>query len=104
MPSATMDLVPVSPPSFKNVPLNPRFGFRQLINDIRSQLGSDNSIISSDELRHALQHRLETYTSEETGWEQYAFRDPNQTFTRNLVDRGNGSYNLVQRLAGTIIR
>lgn len=99
MPSATKDPVEPSTPWLKSPTPNPRSRFRQLINDIRSRLGSDNSIVSSDSLRRSLQHLLEAYESEEIGWEEYAFRDASQTFTRNLVDRGNGSYNLVSRLA-----
>ncbi|CAL8576383.1 hypothetical protein XPA_002269 [Xanthoria parietina] len=95
MPSATKDPVEPATPWLKSPIPNPRSRFRQLINDIRSRLGSDNSIVSSDSLRRSLQHLLEAYKSEEIGWEEYAFRDASQTFTRNLVDRGNGSYNLL---------
>lgn len=100
MPSATTNFLASTPWPKGPVP-TPRSRFRQLINDIRSWLGSDNSIKSSTALRHLLELQLETYKSEDTGWEEYAFRDPSQTFTRNLVDRGTGDYNLVYDLAGS---
>ncbi|KAL8656642.1 MAG: hypothetical protein Q9226_002598 [Calogaya cf. arnoldii] len=95
MPSTAMDSVQPSTPWLQSPDPNPRSRFRQLINDIRFQLGSDNSLISSDNHRRLLQRRFETYKSEEPGWEEYAFPDFTQTFTRNLVDRGNGKYNLL---------
>ncbi|KAL8901076.1 MAG: hypothetical protein Q9192_000739 [Flavoplaca navasiana] len=94
MPSATTDFLSSTPWLKSPVP-TPRSRFRQLINDVRSWLGSDNSIVSSSALRHLLELQLQAYKSEDSGWEEYAFRDPSQTFTRNLVDRGTGDYNLV---------
>lgn len=95
MPSATVDLIhPPSAPSKPNLS-TPRLRFHRLVEDVRDTLGSDNGITSSDELRNILQDRLEKYTSEDAGWQEYGFQDPSQTFTRNLVDRGNGNYNLV---------
>lgn len=38
---------------------------------------------------------MKDYKSNEPEWEQYAFEDPNKTFTRNLIDKGNGKSNLV---------
>ena len=38
---------------------------------------------------------MKDYKSDEPQWIKYAFEDPNKTFTRNLVDRGNGKSNLV---------
>ena len=97
MPSAITDFLSSTP--WRKSPLpTPRSRFRQLINDIRSWLGSDNSIVSSGALRHLLESQLEAYKSEDSGWEEYAFRDPSQTFTRNLVDQGTGDYNLVYDL------
>ncbi|KAG7007559.1 cysteine dioxygenase [Physcia stellaris] len=40
---------------------------------------------------------MKDYKSNEPEWEQYAFEDPNKTFTRNLIDKGNGKSNLVLR-------
>ncbi|KAL9631616.1 MAG: hypothetical protein Q9204_004156 [Flavoplaca sp. TL-2023a] len=94
MPSAITDFLSLAP--WRKSPLpTPRSRFRQLINDIRSWLGSDNSVVSSSALRHLLELQLEAYKFEDSGWEEYAFRDPSQTFTRNLVDRGTGDYNLL---------
>lgn len=38
---------------------------------------------------------MKDYKSNEPEWEKYAFEDPNKTFTRNLIDKGNGKSNLV---------
>ena len=97
MPSAITDFLSSTPRRKSPLP-TPRSRFRQLINDVRSWLGSDNTIVSSSALRHLLELQLEAYKSEDPGWEEYAFRDPSQTFTRNLVDRGTGDYNLVYDL------
>ena len=39
---------------------------------------------------------MQSYTSKESEWEQYAFLDPSKHYTRNLVDEGNGKSNLVR--------
>lgn len=40
-------------------------------------------------------HRLmNAYESKESEWEKYAIFDPRK-YTRNLVDEGNGTYNLI---------
>jgi hypothetical protein len=38
---------------------------------------------------------MQSYTSKESEWEQYALLDPSKHYTRNLVDEGNGKSNLV---------
>ena len=38
---------------------------------------------------------MTAYISDKKDWERYAHRDKTQGFTRNLVDKGNGKYNLV---------
>ncbi len=35
------------------------------------------------------------YTSNDQDWNEYAHRDHKKCFTRNLVDPGDGKYNLV---------
>ncbi|KAL8985476.1 MAG: hypothetical protein Q9177_004421 [Variospora cf. flavescens] len=79
---------------------SPTSRFRRLISDIQTQLGPDDGITASDAVRLSLQDLLEKYHSDESAWQYCAFQDPSQTFTRNLVDRGNGSFNLV--LKGTL--
>ncbi|KAL8726357.1 MAG: hypothetical protein Q9166_006764 [cf. Caloplaca sp. 2 TL-2023] len=98
MPSATADLNSPPPTSSKSLPPNPHFCFQRLVRDIQATLGSGKTskgITSSDELKDILQNQLQEYESQEAGWQEYDFKDPSQTFTRNLVDRGNGNYNLV---------
>ena len=41
---------------------------------------------------------MEDYKSESCDWSKYAFRNQNQSFTRNLVDNGNGKHNLVGQI------
>lgn len=91
MPTATQDLIPLMSPI-----LEPRDQFQKLLKDIRIVLGRDNGITASDSVRLTLQNLLEEYESDEVAWQYSAFRDPAMTFTRNLVDRGNGNYNLVR--------
>ncbi|MCJ1274408.1 hypothetical protein MMC21_002204 [Puttea exsequens] len=38
---------------------------------------------------------MTAYISDKKDWERYAHRDKTQGFTRNLVDKGNGKYNLL---------
>ncbi|KAL8809643.1 MAG: hypothetical protein Q9200_003243 [Gallowayella weberi] len=89
MPSATADTLLQSPLSLKGTLPNPRLNFHRLVEDIRTTLGSENGITSSDDLRDVLQERLVKYRSEDAGWQEYGFQDLSQTFTRNLILKGS---------------
>lgn len=95
MPTATRNLTSSGVPPLQSLLSDPRDHFRGLLKDIRITLGPNNGITASDAVRLTLQDMLEEYQSDEVAWQKYAFRDPAEIFTRNLVDRGNGNYNLV---------
>lgn len=101
MPSATTDMslrAPIIPKSTVNTS---QARFQRLIQDIQSELGPNDGIVSSNAVRLRLESLLKEYRSEKEAWQDFAFKDTNQSFTRNLVDRGNGSYNLVCILMAT---
>ena len=75
---------------------SPKDRFELLLHDLQQELGPHAGLTSSPD---RLQQIMREYISNEKGWDEYAFRDDAMTFTRNLVDRGNGSYNLVQNLS-----
>jgi len=69
--------------------------FVQLITDIKKVLGPSSGITSSDVDPEILQALMKEYTSNKSEWVEYAFPDPDHTYTRNLVDQGNGKSNLL---------
>jgi len=69
--------------------------FQQLIVDIKKILGPSSGITSEDVDPKILQNLMQDYTSDESEWRDYAFPDPSRTYTRNLVDEGNGKSNLL---------
>ncbi|KAL8736877.1 MAG: hypothetical protein Q9181_002243 [Wetmoreana brouardii] len=95
MPLATADVRPSAPTTRKTVLSNHRTRFQRIIEDIQDVLGPTDGITSSENVRFALQNTLEKYRSVEEGWHEFAFKDASQTFTRNLVAKGNGNYNLI---------
>ncbi|KAL8760697.1 MAG: hypothetical protein Q9184_003144, partial [Pyrenodesmia sp. 2 TL-2023] len=94
MPTATRNVTPSGVTPLQSLLSDPQDHFRGLLKDIRTTLGPNNGITASDAVRRTLQDMLEEYQSDEIAWQKYAFRDPTEIFTRNLVDRGNGNYNL----------
>ncbi|XP_003382794.1 PREDICTED: cysteine dioxygenase 1-like [Amphimedon queenslandica] len=61
--------------------------WRSLLDEIRSQCRED--VIADDMIK-----LLNSYTSNEENWRDYAVFDPHK-YTRNLVDTGNDRYNLI---------
>ncbi|KAL8717825.1 MAG: hypothetical protein Q9225_004964, partial [Loekoesia sp. 1 TL-2023] len=100
MPLAVNDLSPPAAVTLKSVVQSPQARFQRLIHDIQAKLGSNDGIVSSNAVRLKLESLLQDYRSDEEAWQGFAFRDPSQAFTRNLVDKGNGNYNLI--LKGTL--
>ncbi|KAL9599386.1 MAG: hypothetical protein Q9179_003577 [Wetmoreana sp. 5 TL-2023] len=98
MPLATADFLQSAPTTRKTVLSNRHTRFQRIIEDIQDVLGPTEGITSSENVRFALQNTLEKYRSVEDGWHEFAFKDASQTFTRNLVAKGNGNYNLVRLL------
>ena len=69
--------------------------FHRLVQDLSDALGPSSGLDSEDVDPMDLQNLMERYESKRPEWESYALRDSSRTFTRNLVDRGNGKSNLV---------
>lgn len=68
--------------------------FTQLVNKIETFLGQKGLDDLSDLEITKLKAILNTYKSNPTEWQQYAFYDEHK-YTRNLVSSGNGKYNLI---------
>lgn len=71
--------------------------FKRLVQDLSAVLGPSSGLNSEDVDPIDLQNLMEKYVSKKYEWEPYALPDPSRTFTRNLVDRGNGKSNLVRK-------
>jgi hypothetical protein len=71
--------------------------FQNLVKDISIVLGPSSGIDSADVDPQELIDLMRSYTSNAQEWERYAFGDGSRTYTRNLVDKGNGKSNLVSR-------
>jgi cysteine dioxygenase len=69
--------------------------FQLLVQDLSARLGPCSGIDSEDVDERELQQLMEDYTSNESEWEKYFFPSSKMSYTRNLVDKGNGKSNLV---------
>lgn len=73
--------------------------FITLIYELSAVLGPSSGLDSADVNPHHIRRLMEDYTSKTEEWALYALADVNKTYTRNLIDEGNGKSNLVPRLA-----
>ena len=71
--------------------------FQALVEALSQKLGPSSGIDSEDVDARELQELMDNYTSNESEWTKYAFADYSRSYTRNLVDKGNGKSNLVCR-------
>jgi cysteine dioxygenase len=69
--------------------------FQLLVKALSEKLGPSSGIDSDDVDEHELQQLMEEYISDESEWSKYSLSDPTKSYTRNLVDKGNGKSNLV---------
>lgn len=69
--------------------------FQKLVQDLSAALGPSSGLDSDDVDPLDIQRLMEGYISNSEEWSQYALGDPSRTYTRNLVDEGNGKSNLV---------
>jgi hypothetical protein len=69
--------------------------FDTLVEELSAALGPSSGLDSDDVDPLNIQRLMEKYTSNEAEWGPYAFSDASRTYTRNLVDEGNGKSNLV---------
>lgn len=69
--------------------------FERLVQDLSDVLGPTSGL-DSDEIDHQeLEALLLRYRSETSEWQKYALADYTRPYTRNLVDTGNGKFNLL---------
>ena len=66
--------------------------FEELVKVLNEQMGQDGLDSCSDVSR--IQQILANYKSNPVEWEKYAMFDSGR-YTRNLVDNGNGKFNLM---------
>ncbi|MCJ1357272.1 MAG: Cysteine dioxygenase [Icmadophila ericetorum] len=69
--------------------------FQRLVHDLSATLGPSSGLDSAEVDPTDLKLLMRLYQSHENDWLQYAFGDPSRTYTRNLVDEGNGKSNLL---------
>jgi len=69
--------------------------FQKLVADLSAVLGPSSGLDSDDVDPVDIQRLMEKYVSNEQEWKMYAMGDASRTYTRNLVDEGNGKSNLV---------
>jgi cysteine dioxygenase len=72
-------------------------GFEELVQQLSDVLGPCSGLDSEEIDPAVIQQMMQSYTSKESEWEQYALLDPSKNYTRNLVDEGNGKSNLVSK-------
>ncbi|KAJ9212015.1 hypothetical protein DTO166G4_6418 [Paecilomyces variotii] len=69
--------------------------FQKLVADLSAVLGPSSGLDSDDVDPVDIQRLMEKYVSNEQEWKMYAMGDASRTYTRNLVDEGNGKSNLL---------
>ncbi|KAJ9483023.1 hypothetical protein VN97_g10395 [Penicillium thymicola] len=69
--------------------------FEKLVDDLSSALGPSSGLDSSDVDPMEIQLLMEKYVSNSDEWASYALGDASRTYTRNLIDEGNGKSNLL---------
>ncbi|EAA58969.1 hypothetical protein AN4081.2 [Aspergillus nidulans FGSC A4] len=74
---------------------SPRNAFEELVQDLSRALGPSSGLDSDDVDPLDIQRLMELYTSNPEDWLPYALGDTNKSYTRNLIDEGNGKSNLV---------
>lgn len=73
--------------------------FEKLVDDLSFALGPSSGLDSSDVDPMEIQLLMEKYVSNSDEWASYALGDASRTYTRNLIDEGNGKSNLVRELS-----
>jgi cysteine dioxygenase len=69
--------------------------FEKLVRDLSAALGPTSGLDSDDVDPVDIQKLMDGYVSNEEEWGSYALGDTSRTYTRNLIDEGNGKSNLV---------
>ncbi|KAH8554335.1 RmlC-like cupin domain-containing protein [Umbelopsis sp. PMI_123] len=68
---------------------------QDLVACIHAELGPDGGLDSDHIDANRIIALMESYNSNAEDWEQYAMFDHSRAYTRNLVDDGNGKFNLM---------
>ncbi|CAI7600740.1 unnamed protein product [Penicillium bialowiezense] len=76
--------------------------FEKLVQDLSTALGPSSGLDSSDVDPMQIQLLMEGYKSNPDEWSSYALGDASRTYTRNLIDEGNGKSNLVSRAVSQV--
>lgn len=72
--------------------------FEKLVQELSAALGASSGLDSDDVDPTKIQLLMEKYVSNPSEWEPYALGDASRSYTRNLIDEGNGKSNLVSQL------
>ncbi|KAL4881300.1 RmlC-like cupin domain-containing protein [Aspergillus karnatakaensis] len=74
---------------------SPSNAFEELVQDLSRALGPSSGLDSDDVDPLDIQRLMELYTSNQEDWLPFALGDSNKSYTRNLIDEGNGKSNLL---------
>ncbi|KAE8314983.1 RmlC-like cupin domain-containing protein [Aspergillus transmontanensis] len=85
-------LQPDPDPEPTNQPTN---AFDQLVQDLSAALGPSSGLDSDDVDPLNIQRLMDQYTSNPEEWQPFALSDLRKSYTRNLIDEGNGKSNLL---------
>ncbi|OJJ04083.1 hypothetical protein ASPVEDRAFT_43532 [Aspergillus versicolor CBS 583.65] len=69
--------------------------FEELVQDLSIALGPTSGLDSDDVDPLNIQRLMERYTSNQDDWLRFALGDSTRSYTRNLIDEGNGKSNLL---------
>lgn len=69
--------------------------FEELVQGLSIALGPTSGLDSDDVDPLQIQRLMELYTSNQNDWHRFALGDSTRSYTRNLIDEGNGKSNLV---------
>ncbi|KAJ5625540.1 cysteine dioxygenase [Penicillium lagena] len=69
--------------------------FEKLVRDLSAALGPSSGLDSDDVDPVDIQKLMDGYVSNEEEWGSYALGDISRTYTRNLIDEGNGKSNVI---------
>ena len=77
--------------------------FEKLVQDLSAALGPSSGLDSDDVNPVDIQLLMERYKSNPEEWLPFALGDSKKSYTRNLIDEGNGKSNLVRSFPSTCI-
>lgn len=75
---------------------SPSNTFEELVQDLSAALGPSSGLDSDDVDPCEIQRLMERYSSNPSEWLPFALGDHQKSYTRNLIDEGNGKSNLVR--------